>query len=96
MTHQFPGESRGGGRLEATVIIRPTLRPALEHSTLSKNSSRFTGPPLGSVQRESLMRFVRAVWKLLVGIKDALVLILLLLFFEIGRASCRERVLWYV
>ena len=27
------------------------------------------------------MRFVRAVWKLLVGIKDALVLILLLLFF---------------
>ena len=27
------------------------------------------------------MRFVRAVWKLLVGVKDALVLILMLLFF---------------
>src|SRR6187200_1654265 len=27
------------------------------------------------------MRFVRAVWKLLVGIKDALVLLLMLLFF---------------
>ncbi|MDQ3245836.1 MAG: signal peptide peptidase SppA, partial [Pseudomonadota bacterium] len=27
------------------------------------------------------MRFVRAIWKLLVGIKDALVLLLLLLFF---------------
>ena len=27
------------------------------------------------------MRFVRAVWKLLVGVKDALVLILMLMFF---------------
>ena len=27
------------------------------------------------------MKFVRAIWKLLVGIKDALVLILMLLFF---------------
>ena len=27
------------------------------------------------------MKFVRAIWKLLVGIKDALVLVLLLLFF---------------
>ena len=27
------------------------------------------------------MRFVRAVWKLLVGIKDALVLIFMLMFF---------------
>ena len=27
------------------------------------------------------MKFVRAIWKLLVGIKDALVLILLILFF---------------
>ena len=31
------------------------------------------------------MKFVRAVWKLLVGIKDALVLLLLLLFF--GRST---------
>ncbi len=29
------------------------------------------------------MRFVRAVWKLLVGIKDALVLLLMLLFFGV-------------
>ena len=27
------------------------------------------------------MRFVRAVWKLLVGVKDALVLLVMLLFF---------------
>ena len=27
------------------------------------------------------MKFVRAIWKLLVGIKDALVLILMLFFF---------------
>ena len=27
------------------------------------------------------MKFVRAIWKLLVGIKDALVLLLMLLFF---------------
>ena len=27
------------------------------------------------------MKFVRAIWKLLVGIKDALVLIFMLLFF---------------
>ena len=27
------------------------------------------------------MRFVRAVWKLLVGVKDALVLVAMLLFF---------------
>ena len=27
------------------------------------------------------MKFVRAIWKLLVGIKDALVLILMLIFF---------------
>ena len=34
------------------------------------------------------MKFVRAIWKLLVGIKDALVLLLMLLFFgvEIGMA----------
>jgi len=33
------------------------------------------------------MRFARAIWKLLVGIKDALVLILLLMFFGIIYAS---------
>ena len=27
------------------------------------------------------MKFVRAIWKLLVGIKDALVLLLLIIFF---------------
>lgn len=36
------------------------------------------------------MRFVRAVWKLLVGIKDALVLILLLLFFGALWAGLRQ------
>ncbi|HXH00378.1 MAG TPA: signal peptide peptidase SppA [Sphingomicrobium sp.] len=35
------------------------------------------------------MRFVRAVWKLLVGIKDALVLLLLLLFFGLLWAGLR-------
>ena len=37
------------------------------------------------------MRFVRAVWKLLVGIKDALVLVAMLLFFgaAVGRAPGR-------
>jgi protease-4 len=46
------------------------------------------------------MKFVRAIWKLLVGIKDALVLILMLLFFGMiyaglsaGPAPVREGVL---
>ncbi|HVM22891.1 MAG TPA: signal peptide peptidase SppA [Sphingomicrobium sp.] len=37
------------------------------------------------------MRFVRAVWKLLVGIKDALVLILMLLFFGMLYAGLSAR-----
>ena len=37
------------------------------------------------------MKFVRAIWKLLVGIKDALVLLLMLLFFGLiyGALSAR-------
>ncbi len=37
------------------------------------------------------MRFVRAVWKLLVGIKDALVLIFMLLFFGLLYAGLSAR-----
>ena len=37
------------------------------------------------------MRFVRAVWKLLVGIKDALVLLFMLLFFGILYAGLSAR-----
>jgi protease IV len=37
------------------------------------------------------MKFVRAIWKLLVGIKDALVLILMLLFFGILYAALNAR-----
>ena len=37
------------------------------------------------------MRFVRAVWKLLVGIKDALVLLLMLLFFGLLYAALSAR-----
>ena len=46
------------------------------------------------------MKFVRAIWKLLVGIKDALVLLLLIMFFaglygcsRRGRRRCRDGVL---
>ena len=34
------------------------------------------------------MRFVRAIWKLLVGIKDALVLLFMLMFFGLLYAAC--------
>ena len=37
------------------------------------------------------MKFVRAVWKLLVGIKDALVLLLMLLFFGMIYAALSAR-----
>ena len=37
------------------------------------------------------MKFVRAIWKLLVGIKDALVLILMLLFFGMLYAALSAR-----
>ena len=37
------------------------------------------------------MRFVRAVWKLLVGVKDALVLLAMLLFFGVLWAGLRAR-----
>ncbi|HEX6101557.1 MAG TPA: signal peptide peptidase SppA, partial [Alphaproteobacteria bacterium] len=37
------------------------------------------------------MKFVRAIWKLLVGIKDALVLILMLLFFAMLYAGLSAR-----
>ena len=37
------------------------------------------------------MRFVRAIWKLLVGIKDALVLLLMLLFFALLYAGLSAR-----
>ncbi|MGH6783554.1 MAG: signal peptide peptidase SppA, partial [Sphingomicrobium sp.] len=37
------------------------------------------------------MRFVRAVWKLLVGIKDALVLLFMLLFFGLLYAVLSAR-----
>ena len=37
------------------------------------------------------MKFVRAIWKLLVGIKDALVLILMLLFFGMLYAGLSAR-----
>src|SRR3954471_5706441 len=37
------------------------------------------------------MKFVRAIWKLLVGIKDALVLILMLLFFGLLYAALNAR-----
>ena len=37
------------------------------------------------------MRFVRAVWKLLVGVKDALVLIFMLLFFGALYAALSSR-----
>src|SRR4029453_16572870 len=37
------------------------------------------------------MKFVRAVWKLLVGIKDALVLLLLILFFGMLYAGLNSR-----
>jgi len=37
------------------------------------------------------MRFVRAVWKLLVGIKDALVLLFMLLFFGLLYAALSAR-----
>src|SRR3990170_6073626 len=40
---------------------------------------------------ECPMRFVRAIWKLLVGIKDALVLLLLLLFFAVLYAGLSAR-----
>ena len=36
------------------------------------------------------MKFVRAIWKLLVGIKDALVLIFMLLFFGMLYGACRR------
>ena len=37
------------------------------------------------------MKFVRAIWKLLVGIKDALVLIFMLLFFGVLYAALSAR-----
>ena len=37
------------------------------------------------------MRFVRAIWKLLVGIKDALVLLFMLLFFGLLYAALSAR-----
>ena len=37
------------------------------------------------------MKFVRAVWKLLVGIKDALVLLFMLLFFGMIYAALSAR-----
>ena len=37
------------------------------------------------------MKFVRAIWKLLVGIKDALVLLLMLLFFGSLYGALSER-----
>ena len=37
------------------------------------------------------MRFVKAVWKLLVGIKDALVLLFMLLFFGLLYAALSAR-----
>ena len=37
------------------------------------------------------MKFVRAIWKLLVGIKDALVLLLMLLFFALLYAGLSAR-----
>ena len=49
-------------------------------------SKRFGRPRLVQLASEQTakgvqMKFVRAIWKLLVGIKDALVLLLLILFF---------------
>jgi len=37
------------------------------------------------------MKFVRAIWKLLVGIKDALVLLLMLMFFGLLYAGLSAR-----
>src|SRR5436853_693554 len=50
---------------------------------MSKRFVRQPSPPLAGPQndRGPEMKFVRALWKLLVGIKDGLVLLLLVLFF---------------
>src|SRR5579884_743800 len=48
---------------------------------LSRNRASSALANLPSYCRGTEMKFVRAIWKLLVGIKDALVLLLLLLFF---------------
>src|SRR5579884_283523 len=48
---------------------------------LSRNRASSALANLPSYCRGNVMKFVRAIWKLLVGIKDALVLLLMLLFF---------------
>src|SRR6478672_2652487 len=50
-------------------------------------------PPARLVEtaKETAMAFARAIWRLLVGIKDALVLILLLMFFGLLFAGLRSK-----
>src|SRR3954467_7297300 len=81
-------------------------RTVLARSALTKQSIQpldcFTGTGPGSQWRrfwaswrsssfEVVMKFVRAIWKLLVGIKDALVLLFMLLFFGMIYAGLSAR-----
>ena len=71
-------------RSEATKqsIRRWIASPAFAGVAMT-NENRWLRP------KETMMRFVRGIWKLLVGIKDALVLVFMLLFFGCSTSAFR-------
>ena len=89
------------GEMFAAASIEPSLRgakrrsnPAGRETGLLRSARNDGGSTLAqprNASRASAMKFVRAIWKLLVGIKDALVLLFMLLFFGAAlRRRCRR------
>src|SRR3954468_4305637 len=72
---------------ESTLWRLTVRRPVEKVWPLAPSSASSPVPSVEAVN----MKFVRAIWKLLVGIKDALVLIFMLLFFAMLYAALSAR-----
>ena len=86
------GASRSANRISSRRIMIDcgTGRTAAAQESRSRNGARFSASCSCRtlIRRFIGMRFARAIWKLLVGVKDALVLIFMLMFFG---AALRRR-----